>query len=152
MRYGDYIVTHDDYHCQEKAGGDVVVYPMTAVVGGYLLSNGLALPESPAPQGEVRARIEEGRWIIDCPGGCGGALFASKSDRRYICVSCGSPENGGRWYHVVFPVNHRRIELALLKRPNKRGPAFPNHATERNWRPGETLEDLNRENLEHWIV
>ena len=85
----------------------------------------------------VRAYMNWGRWVVDCPAGCGGAELAS-SNR---CASCGEE------YRVDFPPERQAIERLLALRPEtKKGVA-----SHRNWRPGETLADLRRENIEHGV-
>jgi len=41
---------------------------------------------------------------------------------------------------VDIPTNYQQIERVLLERPNREN---------QNWLPGETLDDLLRENKEH---
>lgn len=90
----------------------------------------------------VEAYVNHGRWVVDCPGGCGNALVVSKDEPFYICHECGSRENEGRWYFVVFPVEKQAIEAELLKRLERDG----YRAWSRNWYPVETLADLRTEN------
>ena len=103
------------------------------------------LPEWSEAVGAVKARINHGRWLVDCTTpGCGGADCVSKPEPFFICWRCGSPENGGKPYHVIFPANAKAIEALLLKRPA----AVPFRATHRNWTPEETLVKLRKENIE----
>lgn len=92
----------------------------------------------------VIAYINHGRWVADCPGWCGNALVVSQADPYFICSECGSVENGGRWYLVVFPDEKNEIEEALLRRPERDG--F--RAWSRNWHPGESVERLKFENAD----
>ena len=109
------------------------------------------IPDVSVRQGQVRARIDFGRWVVDCPNRitCGGAIMASIKEPYAICPECGSPENGGKWYDVVFPsvAQRRAIEAMLILRP-----AFdrPLNARHRNW-DGESLLGLARENREHGL-
>lgn len=93
-------------------------------------------------QGSVTPYVNEGRWVADCPAGCGGALVVTNDPAIFICPDCGSPENGNNWYAVVFPPDKATIERVLLVRPSRR----PDHARTRNWLPWETVADLKREN------
>ena len=94
------------------------------------------------------ARIRQGRWVVTCPAvGCGGALLVTADPALFICCYCGSPENGGRWYHVAFPADEAAIEAELLRRPARSALM----AEQRNWEPHESLADLQRENREHGI-
>ncbi len=92
------------------------------------------------------AEVNHSRWIVCCPliapdtgGRCGGAQVAAKSDRRYLCTSCGNAQVGGKWLPVIWPSDKdiARIEAALLARPNE---------ANRNWKPGEKIAALIAEN------
>ncbi len=85
----------------------------------------------------AEARIEHGRWIVDCPY-CKGAQFASKADRRFFCVDCGheATSDEGRWLKVAWPRNPDEIEQELVRRPN---------VVNRNWKAGETVASLRNE-------
>ena len=93
-------------------------------------------------QGTVTAYINDGRWVADCPAGCGGALVVSERQPIFICADCGSPENGDNWYAVAFPAQKTSIERVLLKRPAR----APDRAHTRHWLPGETVDKLKAEN------
>ena len=101
-----------------------------------------APPSETAAGPVVMAYINQGRWIAECPWGCGAALVASRADARYLCVTCWNEAVGGLWVPVVFPAQKGAIEAELLKRPARDG--FM--AATRNWQPGESLADLRREN------
>ena len=86
--------------------------------------------------GEVAARVNHGRWIVDCPDeDCTAAVMASSDDPRFVCPVCAYGI-----FTVVFPSQAEAVEQALLERPV---PAT------RNWTPDETVGDLRRENKEH---
>lgn len=98
-----------------------------------------------APVGTVDAWIDEGRWLARCPRpGCGGAHVVGDVDPIFWCIYCGSTDNGGSPYGVRFPAVGLRtaIEALLLKRPEPQ----PFYARTRNWRVGETIEQLRAEN------
>jgi hypothetical protein len=59
-----------------------------------------------------------------------------------MCSNCFNGTVGGLWRRVELPGEMSQIEAALLVRP------VPNN---RNWRPGETVEDLIAENIEHGL-
>lgn len=87
---------------------------------------------------DVEARVDHSRWIVDCPtDGCNAAYYFNDDDLRFWCVYC----NTG-WHRIVLPARRARIEALLLARPS---PAT------RNWRPGETIADLEDENAEHGV-
>ena len=136
----DYIVEHR--HLQPEP------YLMT-VRRSYMRMGFGPLPE-PTPAtiaGRVQARINHGRWLVDCPG-CNSALVVDLSEQVFMCVECGNAANDGRWLQVTLPRNRKAIEAELLQRPFGRNPA---DAPTRNWEPGETVADLRRENAEHGI-
>ncbi len=82
-------------------------------------------------------------WVATCPD-CGRCTcFVWKDEPVFMCISCWNGKIGGRWRSVKFPVEAEEIERTLEVR------IYPdNH----NWRPGETVADLHRENLEHGLV
>ncbi len=99
-------------------------------------------PEFSENKGTIKATVNQGRWIVECPNDdCSGALCVSATEPYYICVYCGSEENDSQWYKVVYPRNKVAIERELLKRPAKRD--F--HAKTRNWVPGEGLATLKKQ-------
>lgn len=83
----------------------------------------------------VKARLDAGRWIADCPMGCGGAEKVSQADPVFLCLSCGSDE---MWWPVAFPRAIRAIEEEVAKRGDVHGWA---------WNPGEGLATLRAETL-----
>jgi len=98
--------------------------------------------------GEVAARINHGRWLVDCAG-CNSALVVDLGHPVFMCVECGNNHNEGKWLKIIFPKNRKAIETELLKRPwNGRNPA---EAVNRNWEPGETVAVLKQENTDHGI-
>ena len=94
------------------------------------------VPPGPLPQ--YQARINWGRWIVDCLH-CNSALDVTPTETQGICLDCGT-----EWFEIVFPSTpiKQGIETALLKRPGKRGGLFPNS----NWDPGQAVADLHRDN------
>lgn len=94
----------------------------------------------------VVARVDHGRWIADCPNaGCTGAEYVSVSGRQgFFCTECRNAAAGHLSIAVVLPEQAMReqIDAYLSARPV---PA------NRNWRPGETVKDLQRENRERGV-
>jgi len=110
------------------------------------------LPEPTARQtsGEVSARINHGRWIVDCVG-CNSAMIIDLAELIYMCPECGNSHNDGKWIKVLLPADRKAIENELLKRPwNGRNPADAGGGS-RNWEPGETVAMLHQENINHGI-
>lgn len=86
------------------------------------------------------ARVEQGRWLIDCPD-CNGATLADLEDPRFFCPDCQNAMSGGVWLRVMLPPNVAAIEHELLKRP----------IVNRNWTPGETVGALKADNAIHGV-
>jgi len=83
---------------------------------------------------QVPSRIEHGRWVATCIN-CRTSAYVQPE----WCLSCCS-ECGCQMRRVDIPTNYQQIERVLLERPNREN---------QNWLPGETLDDLLRENKEH---
>ena len=81
----------------------------------------------------IQARVNHGRWIVDCE--CLGAELAFE-EGEFMCLSCFNFELGHKYRKVVFPKNRKKIELLLIGRP----------VANRNWSPGESLAKLKAEN------
>lgn len=96
--------------------------------------------------GEVVAYVNHGRWIAECPD-CAGAQIVSEKERRFWCLNCGNATVNFAWRHVRMPQKRTAIETKLVLRPAARS----DRAVTRNWLPGETVEDLQRENAEHGV-
>lgn len=103
-------------------------------------------PEGPAlpglPGTEVEVYVNQGRWIVECPV-CKGAQVACHTDPKFLCNVCANVAIDGRWRRTVWPPNRNAIEAALEVRPNE---------LEQNWFPGETVDNLLAENVEHGVV
>lgn len=92
--------------------------------------------------GEVYARINASRWIVDCPlPGCHEAVHTAPG-LPFFCPNCLNVTNDGRAYQVVFPADLEDIERILSARP------LP---VTRNWMPGEPIEQLLLENRQHRV-
>lgn len=90
----------------------------------------------------VAVFVNHGRWIVQCPT-CRSAQIAAKSDRRFFCIECDNIVDDKQWLTVDWPADPDAIEAELGKRPD------PNT---QGWHPGETVEDLARENTEHGVA
>ena len=109
----------------------------------------------------VFAKVNFGQWLVECE--CGGAETVHWDEAIFYCFSCGNFENHGKPREVIFPSEKERddIERILLERPirikggtnviertvlaipavkDKYGPLS------RSWDPGESADDLRREN------
>jgi ribosomal protein L37AE/L43A len=86
--------------------------------------------------------VNHGRWVIQCPE-CPSCALASKRDARFFCTECSNATAGVHWLPVAWPAGADQIERLLSAR---------SRPANRNWRPGEPLDRLAAENLEHWGV
>lgn len=84
----------------------------------------------------VQARIEWGRWCVQCPNCHQGFEDVSPEEKVFFCFTCGW-EN--KIHPVEFPDNIAEVEQVLLKRSQVRN---------RNW-TDESLSQLRRENIQH---
>jgi LSD1 subclass zinc finger protein len=86
----------------------------------------------------VAARVNWGRWIVDCPA-CPSALALAPGAPVLRCWDCAAVAE------VAWPDDELRdgVERLLAVRPSP-------HT--RNWTPGETLHDLLAENIAHDVV
>lgn len=134
------------HHEEVQPGADLRGF-LQAQVGRY--HDGVQLPPEDQIGGEVRAYVNQGRWIAECPSGDGFAIVASRDRPIFMCAVCVNGKAGGKWLAVVYPADKARIEHELLKRQA----AHPILAAPtRNWRPGETVVDLVRENAREGVV
>ena len=93
-----------------------------------------------AAAGTVRAEANHGEWLVLCLNPeCNSALTVSKAEPFFLCAECGSPENEGRWYGVVWPDRLAEVEEVLDVRPT----------VNRNWVYPEPLAALLAENIVH---
>lgn len=84
----------------------------------------------------MRAYVNHGRWIIDCP--CMNGVIVSREWGSACCFACGAV-----YVTLAFPAESDAIEAALLARPYRH---------QQNWFPGETVADLQRENAAYGVV
>ena len=91
------------------------------------------------------ARIEDGKWIADCPApGCRGAMIIFGDPAAgFMCASCFNSDIGRRYRPVLWPAEKGAIEELLLRRP------MP---VNRNWSSSETAADIAAENAGHGIA
>lgn len=106
----------------------------------------------------VKARIDFGRWIADCPD-CGGAEYVDPEEKIFFCLSCGNEVLDGEARQVIFPENREEIEALVLERPVKFGGGSTAvsrallakpiaYGYSRSWNPNETAEELKGQNIE----
>jgi hypothetical protein len=86
------------------------------------------------------AFVNQGRWITSCPQPrCPGTSFVwINGPYQFLCNVCANLGIRCRWRPVIVPNDWRDIERVLFER------YVP---VERNWTPGETLDDLLAQNL-----
>ncbi len=94
----------------------------------------------------MNAYYNHGRWVVHCPAA--DCLAASKAGADLVCVCrdemvCDHPQIPcGAIIPVEMPDDAEAITRLLDLRP-KRG--------NRNWFPGETVDDLKTENVTHGV-
>lgn len=86
------------------------------------------------PAGRAPARVNHGRWIVEC--GCGNGLLVEMTSREALCIRCGAI------WEAVLPPNWREIERVLCRRWQREA---------QNWSPGESIDLLRAENIEHGV-
>jgi hypothetical protein len=87
------------------------------------------------------AYVNHGRWLADCPFGCGGARMV-QPNVPFWCVFCGNAGAGGQSVPVDWPGDPAAIEAVLKLRDLERF---------RNWFPWETVTNLRNENRDHGV-
>lgn len=132
----------------EHAYGSHAGVPPAFAVEHFVISQRRMLGEDAEPRPEpsgtavgkatvALARVNHGRWIVDCPF-CPSAALVTPDDPRFFCVECGNAAAHGRWAKVIFPDDVDAIEQTLEPRP----------AALQNWEPGEDVDALRVENDE----
>jgi len=81
---------------------------------------------------KIKAYVNHGRWVADCPK-CNGAELIHAKDVLFKCQLCKAEAE------CKQPRNARKIDALLEPRPLEN----------RNWQAGESLDDLRRENAAH---
>ena len=86
-----------------------------------------------AAPGHVKllAHINHGRWLVHCAA-CPQAMWTHPEWKIACCTECGAVYEG-----IIFPFERPVIEQILLMR----------WVENQNWEPGETVADLQRENM-----
>ncbi len=92
----------------------------------------VAIQVVPAPH---LARVDLGRWILDCDCGAGVAIHPEWPTAG--CCACGRIYN-----HIVYLIAPENIERVLMERPR---------VETRFWFPTETLAQLEDENVRHRV-
>lgn len=130
------VQTHEDVSARDYRGWMVE----------RLQAKGQTVPGT--PDGSVAASINWGRWVVECPAGCGDAVVCSTTTRNRF-FACGTPGCfDTNWYGVTFPTGRAAIEAALARRPHHPSGL----ASTWNWRPGERLTNIEQENTDHGVA
>jgi hypothetical protein len=159
----DKIITAHDYSKEEGADGSVKGRIKNFQVGWR--NRGAIVQIDEAVEGKpVYAEINQGAWIAFCE--CNGAEFVSPAEPVFFCCSCVNRANQSKLRPVIFPDNVAEIEAEVLKRPvndvrgiTDKDRAFlasplvtfkdaqgGEHPATRSWVPGETVDDLKKQN------
>ena len=102
-----------------------------------LLALRKVLLNAPLSDVPLKARINYGRWIVDCPCGSAELYF----DDKFICLSCKNKWIDGKLCKVERPDNYLEIESVLEPRPLEN----------QNWEVNETLDFLRDENVKRKV-
>jgi hypothetical protein len=95
------------------------------------------------PKGKpIKAFINHGNWMATCDDCPAPSTLFAEPGLPFFCTNCQNVMNGGQARPVEFPENRNEIEAVLLARD------FPQN---RNWLPGETIEELKTENRAHGV-
>lgn len=84
------------------------------------------------------ARVEHGRWIVDCPF-CRGAEFFNATSGLFFCCGCRNAQVDNSYLAVLAPDAKTRAEIALVLCEDVDRDEW------RNWNPTETVDDLRRQ-------
>ena len=95
------------------------------------------MPNGTSDAAVAIARVNDGRWIADCPW-CSGAERVSFEMPAFFCCGCRNAAVGCAVISVKLPTVRTReaVERHLV---GNRPPGA------RHWVPGETVEDLRRQ-------
>ncbi|MGW0805943.1 hypothetical protein [Nonomuraea sp. NPDC002799] len=80
------------------------------------------LPPKPRPTGHnpdlgaAYARVDDGRWLADCPAGCGSACELVAGEGRYWCTECGTGGTG-QSAPLVWPARIEQLTANLESLP-----------------------------------
>jgi hypothetical protein len=111
-----------------------------ALVLKMLASRGISEKAQSQP---LAAHINCGRWVTPCE--CGGGIWSQPGWAFAACVDCGRS-----WESVLFPSHDDLVafDAVLSLRPST-GVGRRWYS----WIPGQTVEDIERENLRHgWAL
>ena len=96
--------------------------------------------------------VNFGRWVADCPARpCANPVTGERAAGAeyvalglpFMCQWCWNQDIGGRFREVEFPAAYDAIEAVLVERIEP---------DTRNWAPGETVADLQIENIAHGVA
>lgn len=129
---------------REYFGGSLAEYASTGVLGRIARRANVSLPplSEVSTAAPLTAWLQEDRWVAVCPD-CGrNAQLVWEETPLYLCCACWNAAVGGTWRRVVWPKERKAIERIVGMR---------HLAANRNWQPGESLNLLRAENIEHGL-
>ena len=132
----------EDFHHPDPRMQDASAAERIVITFWFKNDFGARLPSNMTQKAITYARVDYGRWVVDCPW-CKSAQHASREDRRFFCVECGNAPVNGHWIGVFWPPEWEQIEELLSRRP---------HPGNQWWWPGETVQGLERENNENGVI
>lgn len=91
---------HGEQHLPDTGAGLAPAERILALWAPYATQG--AKPKGVDRTRVAHARIDYGRWIADCPYGCGGAQVPPWTDRRFFCINCANGGTG-KWCPLEWP-------------------------------------------------
>lgn len=84
-----------------------------------LRSGGPLVPRPTGLNPEVKAyaRVDDGRWLADCPWGCGAAFIIPAGETRFWCTECAGG-GFGLLAALVWPDGMDRLAINLESLPS----------------------------------
>lgn len=104
-------------------------------VQDLLVRYGHPVPSGVDASRTAYARLDHGRWIVQCPE-CSSAQLAASTDPRFYCIECGNSGTGA-WLPVIWPDDRLAVETEALGRS---GPAVWAHPDD----PGLAAQHVRR--------
>lgn len=83
-------------------------------------------PSGDNPDRQVFARVDDGRWVADCPWGCGAAFNLPQGESWFWCTECAGG-GLGLTAALVWPDSSGRLTVNLESLPSmlQRWPCLP---------------------------
>jgi len=77
---------------------------------------GVPKPTGHNPEKKALARVDEARWVADCPWGCGAAFNLPENAQEFWCTEC-IGGGFGLTAALVWPENREALKVNLESLP-----------------------------------